>query len=233
MPLRDRGARTRQLQEGSRRQQLHVRADGRRGHHRRARRLGHGGGDVEGGAGTRLARPQGLRHSRRWLQRHRRPGLCRLRAGDAAAVVRHGPRPRRRRGGLRQLRHPWRHGRGLSRQQHQDPADRHRRQPRSSRSGAAGSQGGAGGVRSPRPRQGAARGGEERRRLLAAEILGAQHQDGRSRADAGAHRGHPARPSLYREDHGGPDRSGPPGSLQAECQGAVHAHRRPAVAPRL
>ena len=64
MPLRDRGACARQLQEGGRRQQFHVRADGRRGHHRGARRFGHGGCHVEGRAGSRLARPQGLRHSR-------------------------------------------------------------------------------------------------------------------------------------------------------------------------
>ena len=77
-------------QQGSRRQQLHVRADGRRGHHRGARRFGHGRGDVEDRAGSRLARSQGLRHPGRRLERDRRPGLCRLRAGDAAAMVRHG-----------------------------------------------------------------------------------------------------------------------------------------------
>ena len=127
-----------QLQEGGQRQQLHVRADGRRGDHRGARRLGHGRRDVEGGAGSRLARPQGLHHPGRRLERDRRPGLRRLRAGDAAAVVGHGPGARCRRGRLGQLGHPWRHGGGLLRQQHQDPADRHRRQPRSGRPGAAG-----------------------------------------------------------------------------------------------
>ena len=177
-----------QLQEGSRRQQLHVRADGRRGDHRGAGRLRHGRGDVEDRAGSRLARPQGLHHPGRRLERDRRPGLRRLRAGDAAAVDRHGRGARRRRRRLGQLGHAWRHGRGLLRQQHQDPADRHRRQPRSGRPGAAGPQGGAGGRRPARHRQGAARGGEERRRLLAAEILRAEHQDGRGRPDAGAHR---------------------------------------------
>ena len=49
-----------------------------------------GARDVEGRAGSRLARPQGLRHPGRRLERDRRPGLCRLRAGDAAAVVGHG-----------------------------------------------------------------------------------------------------------------------------------------------
>ena len=82
-------------------------------------------------------------------------------------------------------------------------------------------------------RQGAARSGEELRRLLAAEILRAQRQDGGGRADAGAHRRRPARPGLYRKDHGRPDRPRAPGPLQAQRQGAVHAHRRPAVAPRL
>ena len=138
VPLRDRGARARQLQQGSRRQQFHVRADGRRGHHRGARRLGHGRGDVEGRAGSRLARPQGLHHPGRRLERDRRPGLCRLRAGNAAAMDGHGAGARCRRGRLGQLGHPWRHGGGLLRQQHQDPADRHRRQPRSRRPGAAG-----------------------------------------------------------------------------------------------
>ena len=233
MPLRDRGARARQLQEGGQRQQLHVRADGRRGHHRGARRFGHGRRHVEGRPGSRLARPQGLRHSRRRLERDRRPGLRRLRAGNAGAVVGHGAGARCRRGRLGQLGHPWRHGGGLLRQPHQDPADRHRRQPRSGRPGAAGPQGGAGGGRPAGHRQGAARSGQELRRLLAAEVLRAQRQDGGGRADAGAHRRHPARPGLYRKDHGRPDRPRPPGPLQAQRQGAVHAHRRPAVAPRL
>ena len=79
-----------QLQEGSRRQQLHVRADGRRSHHRGARRFGHGCGDVEGRAGSRLARSQGLHHPGRRFERDRRFGLCRVRAGNAAAMARHG-----------------------------------------------------------------------------------------------------------------------------------------------
>ena len=51
----------------------------------------HGGGDAAAGRGAARARAQGLRHPRRRLQRARRPGLRRLCAGVAAAML----RPRR------------------------------------------------------------------------------------------------------------------------------------------
>ncbi len=58
-------------------------------------------------------------------------------------------------------------------------------------------------------------------------------QDGGSRPDAGENRGHSARSRLYGKDHGGFDRPRASGPFRAQRQGALHAHRRPALAPCL
>ena len=78
-------------------------------------------------------------------------------------------------------------------------AHRHRRQPRPRPAGAAGAAEAQARARPARHgHHRARRGGALRRRLLAAEVLGAQRADGRGRADAGAHRRRAARSGLHR-----------------------------------
>ena len=61
----------------------------------------------------------------------------------------------------------------------------------------------------------------------------AQREDGRGGADAGAHRGDPARPGLHRKDHGRTDRSESQGLFPQGREPALHPHRWRAVAPRV
>ena len=77
---------------------------------------------------TSLGGPQRLYYPRRWLKRHRRPGLCRLRRGNPGPVFDQGwPRLSRH---LGQRRYPCRPDHRFLRQQFQHPAFRYRRQPR-------------------------------------------------------------------------------------------------------
>ena len=76
-------------------------------------------------------------------------------------------------------------------------------------------------------------GGHLLRRLLAAEILGAEPQDGRGGEPAGQERGHPARPGLHGQSHGRDDRPQPQRLLQEGRAGPVPSHRGVSRALRL
>ncbi|NBS48585.1 MAG: hypothetical protein EBS99_16470 [Betaproteobacteria bacterium] len=131
-------------------------------------------------------------------------------------VLRDGCALRPRGGGLGQFGHARRAGDGLSGQSHRHPDRGRGREPRPRAARAAGAQGGAGGGRPARAGHDRARiGGAQRGRLLAAQVFGAQCAHGRSGADARAHRRHPARPGVHRQDHGRPDRPGARGRTAA------------------
>ena len=126
----------------------------------------------------------------------------------------------------RQLGHPRRPRRRLSRQPHRHADHRDRREPRSADQEPLVREAQAVG-RPARPRHHrAAREGRERRRLLAAEVFGAECEDGRGRAGARPHRGHPARSGLHRQGHGRADRPVARRSLQGRRARAVPAHGR-------
>ena len=194
-----------------------------------------GGRDAEDGRGARRAGPQGLRHSRRRLERDRRPRAtspacrsCSSRGSSMGVALDHvvvGSGSSGTHGGM--VAGFLGNNIGTSARSASAsaaiPPTRSRWCCRRRRRvldllGV--------GIR-------CRRGGAVRRRLLAAEVLGAQRADGRGRADAGAHRRRPARPGLHRQDHGRPDRPGAGRATSATGERAVHAHRRAAGTLRL
>ncbi len=200
MPPGARGARGRQLPPGGLGQQFSLPAAGGGEDRGGAGRLRHAGRHAQDGRRVGPGRPQRLRHPGRRLKPHRRHRLRCLRPGDPGAALRHGAcdRPALRR--LGQRRHACRAGGRLHGLQHEHPHRRGRGEPRSRGPGAHRLRPGA----QDRRARGARAGDPPQRRgllrrLLAAEILRAEPENGRGRQSDGQDRGHPARPGLHRD----------------------------------